>query len=80
VTLVKLMPPFDSLSVVEGKLTGYVQFTDSHCLNGAVIRVPNGHRLMRDLASHHYILTVGKNLAMLDALSQVFGLECKVIA
>jgi hypothetical protein len=79
VTLVKLEPPFDTLSVVEGKLTGYAQFADSHCLNGAVIRVPNGHRLMKELASHHYILTIGKNLTRLDALSQVFGLECKVI-
>ena len=79
ITLIKLMPPFDSLSVVEAKLTGYAQFTDSHCLNGAVIRVPNGHRLMKELASHHYILTVGKNLARLEALCQVFNLECKVI-
>ena len=79
VTMVKLMPPFGDLSVVQAKLTGYAQFSDSHCLNGAVIRVPNGPRMLRELASHHYILTVGKNLPGLEVMGQVFGLACKVI-
>jgi hypothetical protein len=79
-TLVKLMPPFDALSVVEANLTGYAQFTNSDCLNGAVIRVPNGRRLLKDLASHHYILTTGKNLADLELVCQVFGMDCRVIA
>jgi hypothetical protein len=79
VTLVKLMPPFDGLSIVEGKLTHYAQFKNSDCLNGAVVRVPNGHRMMQEMASHHYILTVGKNLAGLEMVSKVFGLGYKVI-
>jgi hypothetical protein len=79
ITLVKLLPPFEHLSVVEASLTGYAQFADSHCLNGAVIRVPNGRKLLRDLASHHYILTTGKNLAALELMGQVYGLACKVI-
>jgi hypothetical protein len=79
VTLVKLMPPFDALSVVEGKLTFYAQFENSDCRNGAVVRVPNGHRLMKELASHHYIITNGKNLANLEGVAQVFGMQCKVI-
>ena len=79
VTLVKLMPPFDNLSIVEGKLTHYAQFKNSDCLNGAVVRVPNGHRMMQEMASHHYILTVGKNLAGLELVSKVFGLTYQVI-
>ena len=39
IMLVKLMPPFDRWSVVEGDLPKYAQFENSHCLNGAVIRV-----------------------------------------
>lgn len=79
VTLVKLMPPFDTLSIVEGKLTQYAQFENSDCLNGAVVRVPNGHRMMQEMASHHYILTVGKNLPGLEMVSKVFGLGYQVI-
>ena len=76
ITLVKLMPPFDRWSVVEADLPKYAQFPNSHCLNGAVIRVPNGKRLVADLASHHYILTTGHNLNGLEMVSKVFDLEC----
>ncbi len=80
VTLVKLMPPFDSISIVEGKLTFYAQFENSDCRNGAVVRVPNGQRMLKGLTSHHYILTSGKNLPDLEAVAQVFDLKCSVIA
>ena len=76
VTLVKLMPPFDRWSVVEGDLPKYAQFEHSHCLNGAVIRIPNGKRLVDDLVSHHYIITTGHNLNELEMVSKVFDLEC----
>jgi hypothetical protein len=76
VTLVKLIPPFDRWSIVEGDLPKYAQFADSHCLNGAVIRVPNGKRLVDDLASHHYIITTGHNRNDLEMVSKVFDLEC----
>jgi len=79
ITLVKLMPPFDTVSVVEGKLEGYAQFQGSDCRNGAVIRVPNGPRMVDELASHHYILTIGKNLPGLELVGKVFGLETRVI-
>lgn len=78
-TLVKLMPPFDKLSVIEGELTKYAQFTNSHCLNGAVMKVPNGKRMLNELSSHHYILTNGHNLSDLEMVAKVFDLECKVI-
>lgn len=76
VTLVKMMPPFDRWSIVEGELPKYAQFEHSHCLNGAVIRVPNGKRLVDDLVSHHYIITTGHNLNELEMVSKVFDLEC----
>lgn len=79
VTLVKLAPPFDTISVVEGRLAFYAQFENSDCRNGAVVRVPNGHRMLKELTSHHYIITSGKNLPDLEGVAQVFGLECRVI-
>lgn len=74
ITLVKLMPPFDRWSIVEGELPKYAQFPNSHCLNGAVIRVPNGKRLVDTLVSHHYIITTGHNLNGLEMVSKVFDL------
>lgn len=79
ITLVKLMPPFDKFSVVEGQLTKYAQFKDSHCLNGAVMKVPDGKRLLKELSSHHYILTNGHNLSDLEMVADVFDMECKVL-
>ena len=76
ITLVKLMPPFDRWSIVEGDLPKYAGFENSHCLNGAVIRVPNGKKLVDDLVSHHYIITTGHNLNELEMVSKVFDLEC----
>ncbi len=79
ITLVKLMPPFDAISVVEAKMEKYYQFENSDCRNGGVITVPDGHRMMRELASHHYIVTTGKNLPDLEWVARVFGLDCRQI-
>lgn len=76
VTLVKLTPPFETWSVIEGHLPKYAQFADSHCLNGAVIEVPNGPRMVDNLVSHHYIITTGHNYNALEMVSKVFDLEC----
>jgi hypothetical protein len=74
-TLVKLGPTFDKLSVVEGELTGYAGFPGSDCRNGAVVRVPDGHALMDRLPSHHSILTTGHDLPGFKLMGHVFGLE-----
>ncbi len=79
VTLVKLTPPFNSISLVEGQLAFYAQFENSDCRNGAVVRVPNGRRMLKELASHHYILTAGRNLPDIENLAQVFNMDCHLI-
>jgi len=76
VTLVKVTPPFTRWSVIEGNLPKYAQFPDSHCLNGAVIEVSNGPKMIDNLVSHHYIITTGHNQNALDVVSKVFDLEC----
>ncbi len=79
ITLVKLKPPFDAWSVIEGNLTGYAQYPGSHCLNGAVIRVDNGLKMVDELISHHYIITTGHNLNALEMVSKVFSLGVETI-
>jgi hypothetical protein len=79
ITLIKLIPPFNSISVAEGMLEFYAQFENSDCLNGAVVRVPNGPQMLKALASHHYILTAGRNLTDLEGVAQVFRMSCKVL-
>jgi len=74
-TLAKLYPTFDKLAVIEGCLESYVQYPGSDCLNGAVIRVPDGRKLMESLASHHYILLTGHHLENIALISKVFDLE-----
>lgn len=74
ITLAKLQPTFRALTAVEGDLTGYAQYPGSDCLNGGVIRVPDGHRLMRSLCSHHALLMTGRHLADLRLVGKVFNL------
>ena len=62
VTLAKLDPTLEKMTVSEGSLTGYVQYSSSDCLNGGIIKVADGHRLMNTLSSHHYLLMTGHNL------------------
>ena len=75
VTLAKLLPTFDGMSVAEGNLEGYAQYPGSDCRNGAVIRVSDGRKLMGELASHHYLLMTGHNLGDIEALSKIFDFQ-----
>jgi hypothetical protein len=79
ITMAKLRPDFEKLSVVEGSLTDYAQYPGSDCLNGAVLKVPDGRKLMNALSSHHYLLMTGHNLADITMLSKVFDLEVEEI-
>jgi hypothetical protein len=78
-TLAKLDPSFEALVVAEGELTGYGGHPGSDCLNGALIRVPDGHALMRRVPSHHSLLLVGHHRAGLDVVGDVFGLRVERI-
>jgi hypothetical protein len=79
ITLAKLHPSMDRMTVAEGTLTGYAQFPGSDCLNGGVIKIRDGRRLMDSLASHHYLLLVGHHLVDIQFLGKVFGLEIEEV-
>jgi L-fucose isomerase-like protein len=72
VTLAKLHPKLDTMSVAEGALESYAQYSASDCLNGAVIRVKDGPAFVRSLASHHYLITTGHNEADIRMLGTIF--------
>jgi hypothetical protein len=79
ITLVKLDPAFDRISIIEGALVGYVQFPGSDCLNGAILKVRDGHRLMQELSSHHYIISVGRNRVQIENIAKVFNLAITLL-
>ena len=78
-TMVKLGPSLDKITVVEGELSGYAQFPGSDCQNGGVMRVADGHKLMRNLPSHHTLLTSGHNLNDLEFIAPIFDVELEVL-
>ncbi|MCC6605689.1 MAG: hypothetical protein IT327_20950 [Anaerolineae bacterium] len=73
-TLAKLSPSLNKLTITEGDITAYTQYANSDCLNGAVIRVPNGRHMVNTLSSHHYLLMSGHHLADIEMLAQLFGM------
>jgi hypothetical protein len=74
-TLAKLDPTFEKLVVVDADLSGYAGYPGSDCLNGAVIRVPDGHALMQGLPSHHSLLMAGHDRAGVDLIGAIFDLD-----
>lgn len=79
VTLAKLHPNLEKMTVAEGTLKGYAQFPGSDCLNGGVVKVNDGHRLMKRVASHHYLLTVGHNLNDIEMIAPIFDINVQSI-
>jgi hypothetical protein len=74
-TIVKLTSTMDTLTVTPADLTGYTQYRNSDCLNGAVLRVPDGYRYVEALPSHHAVLATGDLLRRLELIAPVLGLR-----
>jgi hypothetical protein len=72
VTLAKLHPKLDLMSVAEGCIESYAQYPGSDCRNGGVVRVKNGPALVQSLASHHYLITTGHNESDIRMLGTIF--------
>ena len=74
-TMAKLGPSMKDIQVVEGNLKGYVQYAGSDCRNGAVMKVPNGHRMVNDTYSHHQLLMTGHRANDIELISKIYGLD-----
>jgi hypothetical protein len=75
ITIAKLSPDFKQIMAVEGQLAGYAQYPGSDCLNGSVLRVPDGRKLLETLYSHHYVIMTGHCRGEIELLGKIFGLE-----
>lgn len=75
VTLIKLHPTFEKILVVKGELEDYVQYPNSDCRNGALIKVENGHKLMDKLYSHHSCFIAGHKSVEVKYMTRVLGLN-----
>jgi len=63
-----------TLAVTPSLLSTYIQYEDSDCRNGAILRVEDGYRFVEKLPSHHVILATGDLSRRIDVMSSVFGL------
>ncbi len=79
ITLVKFQPYLNKVSLCEADLTGYVQYEDSDCLNGGIIRVKDGRKFVDEVVSHHYVVISGHHRPAFELLSGVFDYELDVI-
>ena len=79
VTLAKLDSTLRKMAVVEGRLERYVQFPDSDCLNGGLIRVSDGRKLMASTPSHHYLLMTGHHLEDIRWIGRALDLTIEQI-
>jgi hypothetical protein len=78
-TIAKLDPTMRKLLMVEGSITGYAEYPGSDCRNGAVIRVPDGNRLLNKLYSHHILLISGHVGVELANMATALGLEIDTV-
>jgi hypothetical protein len=74
VTLVKIASDMHTLAVAPAELSRYVQYENSDCLNGGVLRVEDGYRFVEQLPSHHAILASGDLRHRIDLMASVMGL------
>ena len=74
-TLAKLDHTFTKLMLAKGQLESYVQYPDSDCRNGAVIKIKDGHKMMNSFYSHHNCLVSGNWDKEMVNLAKDFDLE-----
>jgi hypothetical protein len=79
VTLVKFQPYLQKISLSEAELTGYVQYENSDCLNGGIIRVNDGQNFVDKVVSHHYIVMAGHHKASMKLIAGIFDYEPEII-
>ena len=79
VTLAKIYPGFQKLSIIQAELEEYVQYPGSDCRNGALIRYRDGHAVMDALCSHHSLIISGDVKPQLLQAAKIFGFETVVL-
>ena len=75
VTLIKFHPGLNKLSLCEADLRGYIQYENSDCLNGGILKIRDGHNFVENVISHHYILGAGHLKYSLKMIAKIFDFE-----
>jgi hypothetical protein len=73
-TIVKIASDMRTLVVTPAVLSRYVQYENSDCLNGGVLRVPDGYRFVERLPSHHAVIAPGALARRIEVMAGVLGL------
>jgi hypothetical protein len=79
ITLIKFQPYLQKISLSEAELTGYVQYKNSDCLNGGIIKVKDGQNFVDKVVSHHYIVMAGHQKAAMKLIANIFDYELEII-
>lgn len=78
-TLAKLHPMLSRMQAIEGQLESYVQYPGSDCRNGALLKVKDGHALMKAFYSHHYCLMTGKQAVDIENVARVMDVGVDIL-
>jgi hypothetical protein len=78
-TIVELHPTLGKMLVVESELKKYVQYPGTDCNNGGLLKVKDGHKLMKNLYSHHAILIPGNKNVEIDIMSRILDIDLEII-
>ncbi len=78
-TLAKVHPSMDRIQVEPAQLEGYVQYPGTDCRNGALLKVRDGHALMKSWSSHHNCLVGGNRLVEIDIAARAVGIRMERI-
>lgn len=79
ITFVKFHPYLNKLSVSEAELLDYIQYENSDCLNGGIVKVKDGQYFVDNVISHHYIVMAGHQKAALKLVASIFDYELEEI-
>jgi len=79
ITLVKLDPSLSKIMSIEGISKGYVQYPGSDCRNGLVIKVNDGHEVIKRVYSHHQILVLGHRSQEIELIGKVMNLKVEIL-
>lgn len=74
-TIVKIASDMRTLVITPAVLSNYVQYPNSDCLNGGVLRIPDGYRFVEKLPSHHAVLAPGALSRRIEVMADVLGLD-----
>lgn len=79
VTLAKISTDLEKLSVIKAELESYVQYPESDCRNGGLLRFNDGHEVMEHLSSHHAMIIEGEHVPALKLIAKIFNLDISIV-